>query len=737
MSKNTDNGLLWALGAAGALALGSMVAGRASGSRSSHDGCVLCGKRVGRGSFAKSSDEGIRGEYLLRQRYDAKAGFVVPLVKIDALNQFYPTFRTRTYSEALAALRDGGVKGAAFSRLEAEQRAILDANGIGPIKGLLGKGIVQPARSIADYADEKAKEWAQRARRRAKEASQKSGAPVAQIDPADMERERNRYAADLYVRRAWTIHVCKETGHLKRDARFSVYGKGENLYTGVTFQLVLSASSKLQAPELLSGDAVPMVLPETKRTSKSVEAEDEQNKEIAELLEDAGDEADARMLRDMKGMPYLRMKKGGQTVGLYFVADIGSMYFSRGMQLVPLLTTTSKMASPSFGIPAGRMLEGGTCPGADIKAQDAIAKLGGEERRICTVCYATGANYGYANNMTQQEARRLWVVQLLKSSGSEACGYNLAAMIEAYARHTRHTDRKNQEIGVWDGEGIVVPGRAPKKGVPKYADPTPLQISRLNGKPVPNDTRAFFRDRSTPNGSVTGFFRIHDSGDFGVDPKSYSIGVYTDAWRIAASMLPNVFFWAPSRVWVARRSLGNITEDQRKWYDRNLAAAQNASRGRRIYETRAFMAVGSANQLGVVEAIPAGTSPGEDTLENRATDEACRMVNVPSERQTEALKALAELTNFTLRPSGLYIKRAENEPVVIPVVEGMVGSGVAAQIAPNTYPSMIDTNGVAAWQCPVYTAQAELGGKEAKSCRAANCRACWLAKDLPVFYGAH
>ena len=79
MAKNADNGMLWALGAVGALALGSVVAGRgtamglAGGSRS-HAGCSLCGKPMGRGSFAKSEEEeGPRGSYLLRQRYDAKA----------------------------------------------------------------------------------------------------------------------------------------------------------------------------------------------------------------------------------------------------------------------------------------------------------------------------------------------------------------------------------------------------------------------------------------------------------------------------------------------------------------------------------------------------------------------------------------------------------------------------------------------------------------------------------------
>ena len=56
---------------------------------------------------------------------------------------------------------------------------------------------------------------------------------------------------------------------------------------------------------------------------------------------------------------------------------------------------------------------------------------------------------------------------------------------------------------------------------------------------------------------------------------------------------------------------------------------------------------------------------------------------------------------------------------------------------------MNDTRGVRAFQCPVYTkmrmknAEGKVVEKEAKSCRTANCRACWIGKELPIFYGAH
>ena len=43
-----------------------------------------------------------------------------------------------------------------------------------------------------------------------------------------------------------------------------------------------------------------------------------------------------------------------------------------------------------------------------------------------------------------------------------------------------------------------------------------------------------------------------------------------------------------------------------------------------------------------------------------------------------------------------------------------------------------------AYQCPVYSTQMVDGKeKEAKSCHEANCRACWVLRDLPITYGAH
>ena len=119
MSKNTDNGLLWALGTAGALALGSMVVARASGSRSSHS-CSSCGSA----NCATEKEDEARGSYLLRQRFGARAGFVVPLSRIygycGRANERGKAFLAFYQNEARQILRNGDRK--RFEALDAYQQ---------------------------------------------------------------------------------------------------------------------------------------------------------------------------------------------------------------------------------------------------------------------------------------------------------------------------------------------------------------------------------------------------------------------------------------------------------------------------------------------------------------------------------------------------------------------------------------------------------------------------------------
>lgn len=809
MPPSDSTGLFLAFGAAAGVAAASLLA--PAGSRDCADSCSSCGRPVGRsgaagvgrgmgrGSLAKK-EEDVRGTFLLRQRYTARAGFVLPVTEIDALNAGYDAFRRGVLAEVREALvgtsfrvprasrkslksrssrkslksRKGSRAvlpftieySADFLEMEAAQRAILNRNGFGPRRGSIEKSEQLELLSIMEYVSEKVHDWRLRKLRRDREAAKAGRAPGAGQGPRSMEEAVFHYAASLYASRAWTLHVCERTGHLAARERLAAYalpGTGNaTLFGGVRFELVLPDAPRIPAPR---GVKAPLALSGVRRT-KADRVVEELAAETAEMLDEAGEEDDAQLLKGMNGMPYLRMLDGaGRAVGFYFVADIGSMYFVRGQQVIPLLTMTSKMASPSFGLPAGLGNLGGTCPGAGVRGDEGL-----EKNRICSICYATSANYGYANNLTQQLARQLWVSQVLSEEGSAALGYDLACMVEAYARHCRHTDRSGQEIGVWGGArgGLLVPsGRGMRR-----AKCTWLQIATLDGKSVPENTSRFFAGKRVPEGEVAGFFRVHDSGDFGVKLEGGVMGrdAYVEAWRIAAEMLPSVYFWAPSRTWPQRKT--NLSAENKVWIAAGQGAARAAARGQALSTTttRAFRpdgdagdcALGSVNRgsRSVVESTGDGfmgvsvdpgvntvaCSPDEALLENREADEVKRAYLVPASTAVMALASLGALPNFTVRPSGVYMKRSEEDPVVVPTIRvirvgespvTLVGSGVASQLpgGGHHYPLMVDTRGVEAWQCPVYTVQAD--GKEAKSCRAANCRACWIAKDLPIFYGAH
>ena len=885
MSKNTDNGLLWALGAAGALALGSMVVGRASGSRSSHS-CSSCGSA----NCATEKEDEARGSYLLRQRFGARAGFVVPLSRIygycGRANERGKAFLAFYQNEARQILREGDRK--RFEALDAYQRTLLEAAHVAPDpEDKEGAGGLM---TLSTYAKEKLKDWRSRHR----------GSSFEEESKVEMD-----YLASLYAKRAWTIYILQqEAAHhtgdpvtvevpdapdgkptrvtlLSEPQREPVYGEAEKgksaplvLFSDLTFTLTvpvrmestngLSAAGSVQTygemeralqavvvaqPER-KGMAFPTPSVSAERGSVSVDgvvASDADQE--SELLDEAEEDEDADLMKGLSGAPILSIQRGDEPVGVFFVAMVsGSMAFPYGMKSIALVTCTSKMASPSFGLPAGAASTGGTCPSGDIglptsvqarrqapmktpevksavlrrqklidganarivklkselfpnprkkkpitqefragvdkkienslreisRNKQEIQKLesgvyvpvkrkGASERLvpsyICAVCYAMGANYGYANNMTQQAARKKWIEDLLDGKGGvDRAAANLVQMIWTYANHTRHNQRACQEIGTWSNKvgRILMPQVQTRTRMP--VDPTPLRIDqltirpmRLNGETVvpqaqavrqqsvPDDTVAFFQALSErgviDDGDVAGFFRLHDSGDFG-------IGIpYQKAWLRAAESLPGVQFWAPTRQW---GTLVSVTDPKAQpWRTKmKIFSRFNSPPSFRLRSWKrgsggCWKDVPEGSPVN--KSVPTDLSPGEGASDNPAST---LKAFVPSTSMS-VLKALSALSNFTLRPSSLYVRRTISQDIAIPHIDGLnAGSGVAAKIG-DQYPVMNDTRGVRAYQCPVYTKMdfKDAGGKvtqkEAKSCRTANCRACWLAKDLPVFYGAH
>ena len=604
------------------------------------------------------------------------------------------------------------------------------------------------------------------------------------------------YMRLLYAKRFWALVVierCRAAGIDPVKSKRAVVpgqGKGKALFDGLTFRLQLAEAIPRSAFDGKARLSLPYAKWKMAYSQMEVggQALVQEQQQLVTQQEDDQEEDDA--VEDEKvavGEPVLFIYNAqGVRMSYWWMTKQGAMYFAHGRNQVGLLTKTSKMSSPSFGLPAYTAKRGGTCPAADLSDSKMRARTGafGKEGVICSTCYATGASYGYPNNMTDQDARKRWVMQLRRlDSTGEVAGLAFAHMIAGYAINGQGSNRKGQEIGVWDEKRGVI--RTPR-GV---ANPTHIRLDSfedptLSGEAAtirfPRSTRDLFK--GTPSGEVVGFFRLHDSGDFGLGLAQIK------GWTWVARLLPRVYIWTPTRVWVAksRFSASELRGVARRWYD---AWVNGTCSARQAWVLRGgSIARGSRAEINVATEVGGG-SPGETGIYDWVTDSSCGETVLPQElvrgerketAQVKALAAFASLPNVSCRPSGLYIKEYPDDPVTIPTIPGLsAGSGVARKYVPRAfdllrklrelppddrakivqvqaqfrkadadrnkselvYPpicSMGDGSPgskLLAYQCPVYTEDAQ--GKEAKSCQAANCRACWIVQDLPVFYGAH
>lgn len=217
-----------------------------------------------------------------------------------------------------------------------------------------------------------------------------------------------------------------------------------------------------------------------------------------------------------------------------------------------LFTETTKMACPSFSLPAGPTPEAGTCPAANQSKKGGLRESG--RTYVCDGCYSLESNYVYANVALAQTARLMWVRRILKEDPSgRMLGETFVRAIDDFARNATVSSspdgvgaRLVLELGVQEGGRLVVPVKLPS-------------ISTRRRMPVstPLPTESGFRDtddwrqkKGVPDGTVCGFFRIHDSGDFGVLTNPAAWKAYGRAWREVAEALPHVQFWVPTRMWM-------------------------------------------------------------------------------------------------------------------------------------------------------------------------------------------
>jgi hypothetical protein len=177
-----------------------------------------------------------------------------------------------------------------------------------------------------------------------------------------------------------------------------------------------------------------------------------------------------------------------------------------------MLGETSKMGCYSFNIPPGPVFQGGTCPAselgfmmqtdAELRKQQARSAYPGEvfvPDFICNGCYAIKGAYGNPSQVFAMELKKV-LVNLWLKEGSFAD--HMVTAIEA----GRHMSRAR---------------RARLPSAQRWAVPHP------------------------------DFFRIHDAGDM-YSPK------YTEGWFEVCRRLPDVNFWAPTRMWALKGSSNKV-----------------------------------------------------------------------------------------------------------------------------------------------------------------------------------
>jgi hypothetical protein len=196
------------------------------------------------------------------------------------------------------------------------------------------------------------------------------------------------------------------------------------------------------------------------------------------------------------GMPRVQRVRGRERV-LY------SRFSTFSLSSTSFFTETSKMSAASWSLPAGPPdATGGTCQASELfrkpdQYRKALQQTRTPARRmmpdvknwICAYCYAGKSNYMHRTAQYSQTARWVWLREMLKHNPFD---HVCEIMAEAVIAHLLNVNRRR------------------KKG---------------------EDSR---------------FFRIHDSGDFTLNPNTYLL------WREIAMhpRLGHVSFWAPTRMWV-------------------------------------------------------------------------------------------------------------------------------------------------------------------------------------------
>jgi hypothetical protein len=484
--------------------------------------------------------------------------------------------------------------------------------------------------------------------------------------------------------------------------------------------------------------------------------------------------------------------KKGEPCVLVGATTGAGMIWGPFLKSIAVLTETSKMSAPSFSLPAGATIYGGTCVSAAIGSRDPCQK------NICARWYAGGGNYAFLQNAASGTVRLEWVRRLVQQDRTgKKFARAMTEAISSYAAFGRQNKRSDQEIGIWTGKALQKYGlQARGRNLPSF--PTELGTKRLM-KPEP--------------GTLSVMDVEVKAEDFGTN-KVPGGKIQLDKVTLASGKKAEPYLRSTT-------GLRTFLRDVRNKKIRSASCQVGVMAGVPDAGQKVPLPVTSTAQL--YRKVPAGKvagffrihDAGDATIGTNTKDNtayqlgwyhvAKMLPHVWFWQPTRAWKAAPRdlqeafgkcntLANFTLRPSAIEVD--VSAPTIVYtkdykilggpmrwlkavdlVLDGkMPGVGgalkktkditeqvasvvykktaakykMAAGTTVNTkvpgagakskvYVFVDDERGVACWSCPVYSKviESSKGYIEAKSCHDAECRFCWLAKDYPVTYGAH
>jgi len=307
-----------------------------------------------------------------------------------------------------------------------------------------------------------------------------------------------------------------------------------------------------------------------------------------------------------------------------------------------VLTETSKMGCYSFNLPAGPVFQGGTCPASELGfMMQTDAELAKQQKRlsvsesidvgdfICNGCYAIKGCYGNPSMVFMMGLRKK-LVQDWMAEGTFV--ERMVAAIDGARGRSRKRMSKARKANRWK---------------------------------IPHPD----------------FFRIHDAGDM-FSP------AYTRAWFDVCEALPDVNFWAPTRMWALS---GGTMREVRRGVPANLALRPSAlhfgeAPPRVIYAGSARAAIGGEAAPGIAAGSGSGPTPPRRAWECPAYEHVTRGGGA--------------------------------EPVMVQGAEVLKGGTCARAHGPESPFRGGDD--------PMQSPDTGYG-----------CRACWLAPDRPIFYHEH